>query len=370
MGGNTYTGRTYVGGGGYSGIIVNNSLGLGSAAGGTFVLNGAQLAINPDTNGGAVIVAAEPLTLSGVGILTTGNNGALHNSGGPNTWGGPITLDSPLNGARIVSSGGTLTLTGGINSSNSTGLLLGGVTNIYINSAVGSGVVTLIKDNAGTSYLAGTNAYTGRTSVNQGGLRMQTSSALGATGAGNDTVVMQTGAALELDGSAAAISTSELITISGYGLAISPGAIRNVLGTNTLSGAITLGGDAQINSDTGTLTLTGGVSAGGMNLTFGGGGNLVVSTTGLSDVFNLTKADNGKLVLALANTITGAVTVNAGILNLQDAGALGSTTGVRPPYSATPGAAVRTPCRRPESCVVSARSTPISTPCPSAMLKV
>jgi len=82
----------------------------------------------------------------------------------------------------------------------------------------------------------------------------------------------------------------------------------NTSGTNTISAPVIFG------SSSGTQTIT-----------TAGGGTLVISGTISSDGATLTKAGLGTLILSCPNTYTTATSISAGVLNIQNATALGTT---------------------------------------------
>jgi hypothetical protein len=123
---------------------------------------------------------------------------------------------------------------------------------------------------AGQVIFAGSNSYTGVTQITAGRLTIKNSAGLGTTDGGT---VVYSGTALEVDGTAGALSVgAEALTLYGTGITAG-GALRNIAGTNTFAGAITLGATGtRINSDAGILTLSGGVSGTNTNLLLGGTG--------------------------------------------------------------------------------------------------
>ncbi len=131
-------------------LVVAKDAALGTAGAGTTVTNSATLAF--DT--GFSYTAAEPLTISGIGV---GGAGALKNISGANSFAGAITL---ANDASIGADAGTLTLSGAIS---------------------GSGK-TISKTGAGTVRLSGSNSY-GSTIVSNGVLQIN-----GATTSSSVTV--------------------------------------------------------------------------------------------------------------------------------------------------------------------------------------
>ena len=185
----------------------------------------------------------------------------------------------------------------------------------------GSGAVSLNKAGTGTWVLTGNNTYTGATAVLAGALTMGHANALGTTAGG---VTVSDGAALQFTGSIAV--GAEPLNITGDGIG-SGGALRNLSGTNSYAGAITLAGATRINSDSGTLTLSGAIGGNTQNLTIGGAGNTTISNAIGTATGTLTKDGAGTLILSGANTLTGGVTINAGSIQIGNAGALNSTAG-------------------------------------------
>ena len=121
----------------------------------------------------------------------------------------------------------------------------------------------------------------------------------------HDGTIVCSGATLQVQGG---VTSSEPIALVGTGAGGMNGAARagraGNTATGTVSGAITLLGDTEINVGSGQLTLSGAISgAGGLN-----------------------KLGSGVLSLSAANSYTGPVTVSAGILEANNATALGSIT--------------------------------------------
>ena len=169
-------------------------------------------------------------------------------------------------------------------------------------SGIVSGSGDVEKDESGTLILSGTNSYTGSTTVTEGTLRIENSSALGGTGTGTTVT----------DGTTLAIANgiavaSESVTVQGTGVN-SAGAVRNISGINSWGGTISLGGDTTFGSDAGTLTIDG----------------IISESTGSS----FTKVGDGTILLGANNTYTGSTTVSAGTLEISDANALGDTSAV------------------------------------------
>jgi fibronectin-binding autotransporter adhesin len=153
------------------------------------------------------------------------------------------------------------------------------------------GGATLVKSGAGALTLNSANSYVGNTTLNGGVLNLNHPGALG-TGA-------------------LAIAGGSIDNTSGAPVTLAAGNDQewnaNVVfvGTNSLNlgtGAVAMAGDRV-------------VTVNGSELTVGG----PIAGTG-----SLTKAGTGRLTLAGANTFAGGVTLSAGTLNLNHAGAVGT----------------------------------------------
>ena len=117
---------------------------------------------------------------------------------------------------------------------------------------------------------------------------------------------MSSGAALQIQGGIT--TAAEALTLNGTGIS-NDGALRNVSGNNTYTGAITLGSATRINSDAGTLTLDvasgNAIFAANQNVTFGGAGSITVADSIATGSGTLTKDGSGTLTLTGINTYTG-----------------------------------------------------------------
>ena len=368
-GANTYSGDTTINGGTLS---VYTAVGLGDAAGAVTVNTGGTLY----THSGLTISRTGDVTVNG-GWLTTDNNnfGTISVSGGNFiannaavlavklagtaglTVGGAgetyLWTDSSYTGATVISSG-TLTLGGvGAISQQSTlqidsgaainltgdftanninrtfagltgaGVLYGGGGTVTINKASGTdtfsgdiqGAQGVIKDGAGDLALAGSNTYTGNTSVTAGRLAVAHNNALGST-AGGTTVA--SGAQLYLNGVTVG---NEALTISGNGLASGSsiaGALRSGTGSNTYQGKVTLAADAKIFSGSGT-SMTLDVASGdaidlaSYTLTIEGSGAHRVDD-GITGTGGIVKTGSGITTFAGSSSYSGTTTVSLGTL--------------------------------------------------------
>ena len=206
-----------------------------------------------------------------------------------------IQLNNGLNIDHFVNQ--TLTLSGDVNL-QTFDLVVESVGTTTISGIVsGSGDVE--KDESGTLILSGANTFTGATTVTEGTIRIENSTALGGSGTGttvNDGTTLAFANGISV--------ASESVTVVGTGVG-SNGAIRNISGANSWGGTVSLGGDTTFGSDAGTLTINGAIS----------------ESTGST----FTKVGNGTIVLGANNTYTGTTTLSAGTVVADDAGALGGT---------------------------------------------
>jgi autotransporter-associated beta strand protein len=132
------------------------------------------------------------------------------------------------------------------------------------------------------------------------------------------------GAALQIQGDIT--TAAEALTLNGTGVSAT-GALRNISGNNSYAGLVSLASATRINSDAGTLTLshTGTITGSGLGLSVGGAGNTTIASIIGTGTGTLTKDAAGTLTLSGANTYSGLTTVSAGVLNIQNATALGTT---------------------------------------------
>lgn len=173
-------------------------------------------------------------------------------------------------------------------------------TGIIANGAAG---MTLTKSGAGIQMLAGANTYTGNTTINAGGLNIQSPGALGTGAAGTQVLgsgtASSSNARLELQGGITI--ASEALNIQGAGNYL--GALTSVSGNNEWAGNVTIGAaDTRIGASAGaTLKISGVIDSG-------------------TDVFGpgIRSSDlTGIVVLSAANTYLGDTTLYAGKLQLE-----------------------------------------------------
>ncbi|MGU3496664.1 autotransporter-associated beta strand repeat-containing protein [Xanthobacteraceae bacterium A53D] len=186
-------------------------------------------------------------------------------------------------------------------------------------SSVLAGFVGLDKTTNGTVTLSGANTYTGVTTVSGGMLEISNGAALGDTTYGT---TIAAGGSLGLSGGITV--GAEALSIAGGGSGMG-GALQNIGGDNTYTGAITLTSNSVIASHAGSLTLSGGVS-GSLGLALGGAGNGTISSAITTGTGWIQKSGAGTWVLSDANTYTGTTQVLEGVLQVAHSAALGDTS--------------------------------------------
>ncbi len=315
---NTYTGTTSITTGilrlGAAGDSTNTP--LGTTAGGTTV-SGASSAL--DLNG-FTLGTSEALTLSGALA-----NGALQNTSSTAvSYSGLITLGAA---STIISNYGDINISNtGTITGNTFGLTIGGSGNGTLSSIIGTTSGTLTKNGLGMWTVSGSSTFTGLTTISAGTLRLgsagnSTDTPLGTTGSGTS---ITSGAILDLNGYT--LGTSENLTVNGTGIA-GLGAVMNNSGSSiSYTGNITLGAASRIaNYGNGTLTLTGAIS-GNFALTLVAVGNITQSSASVwSGSGSLVKEGSGTVILAGQNSMTGAMTVSTGELQLGASGGATNT---------------------------------------------
>jgi autotransporter-associated beta strand protein len=251
----------------------------------------------------------DTLTLSGAGYVMGGN--AITLLGGISEAASAgvrpqLNLGLTLAQAQAFNSSGLgLVLTGPLNLNGSALQFTCAGAQVNVVGAI-SGAGGISKSGTGTLNLAGGNSYTGLTQLNSGALQVQNNTALGATGAGNHTVVAN-GAFMLLgqDG----VNLAEAVTLNGSGTA-GGGALQagSCAATGcTVSGALTLASASTV-----------GTAAPGVRLTI----SSPIGQTG--GARPLTVTGPGTTRLTAANTYSGTTSVNGGRLLVE--GVVGVTT--------------------------------------------
>ncbi|MGV3533931.1 MAG: beta strand repeat-containing protein [Chthoniobacteraceae bacterium] len=301
-------------------LIIRSNTALGTSAGGVTINAGGTLKVDGNIN------TADAFTITGAGANVSGTTdirelGALVVEQGQMTISGPVALggaatlapsitqlagvgNNPhtraglfLTNAAGVTGTGTLTLSG-----FGDGRIAGGV-----NTTAGG----LIKDGAGRWVIGGNSTYSGATQVQAGVLTVTANEALGGTVEGT---TVYGGATLELAGG---ISIgNEALTLHGNGLG-EAGALRNLSGANSIAGAVTLGSNSVIRSDSGSLTLGSTITGTNRDLTLDGGGSGSVQGAVALGSGAVTKVGPGTWTLGGDNTYTGQTRLLGGTLALD-----------------------------------------------------
>jgi len=317
---------------------VNGTISDGPAVGGSVVKSGngtLTLSGNNTFNG--------PLTIS-AGVLAANSAAALGSGVGPSSGSG---IKGPNS---LTFEGGTLQATGdivsGLNRSlimDATGIIDTNGHTVTINGTI-EGAGGLTKNGTGTLILNQANnlfvnTYSGETTIKQGTLQMNSSTVLGATT--NGTVVLA-GASLVIANTGNV--TGESLTLNGAGDG-GQGALHLLSGQQaTWNGTVGLTASASIQAgDSSTLTLSQAVNVGNYTLTIGGNTSSAAPTETLTGALigsgGLAKTGNGTVSLSGDGTgYSGSADVQAGVLNVIGATALGNGTSV---VTVAPGATLQ-----------------------------
>ncbi|NYF32621.1 autotransporter-associated beta strand repeat-containing protein [Sphingopyxis sp. JAI108] len=358
----------------YGGALSDNGLALGALPGGSSV--SVQTAIAGQVN----LVNTAGLTLSfWDGAAGPKNDGAVNGGdgvwrvgGGSNNWTsasgtpnadyaqdsfaifsaapGTVTIDNvggnvlasgmqfASDGYRVTGDALTLTGTGAIVQVGDGSAASSGYT-ATIDAAL-TGAAQLVKTDAGTLVLAGTNTYAGGTAINGGTVRVSSDANLGDAAGG-----------LSLDGgtlnTTADMASNRAVDLAGAGSFLADGGT-----TLTLNGVVS-GAGALTKDGAGSLVLTadngyaGGttIAAGTLQLGNGGTSGSISGNVANNGVLAFNRADSlifagaitgngavnqigtGTTILTANNNYTGGSTISAGVLQLGNGGTTGGITG-------------------------------------------
>ena len=245
------------------------------------------------------ISSGATLKLVSSGQLSDGADVTVNTSGAFDLNGVSATIDTLAGGGNVTLGGAVLTLGGAGGSATFSGAI--------------SGLGGLVKKGSGRQTLTGANSYDNLTTIQNGALRIQNATALGTTNRGTTVE----GGSLELQHATGMTIAGETLALSGSGYA---GALRNIGGANTWTGAITLDGDSIISCDAGTLTLSGGISGAGKVLELIGAGNGDVTAPIATGTGKVYKEGTGTWTFSAANSNTGGTAIYDGTLKLGAAG--------------------------------------------------
>jgi fibronectin-binding autotransporter adhesin len=306
---NTYGGATTITGGtlrlGPAGALPNTAVSLnatGTSVAATLDLNGYSDAIGSLTLGGTTTTSAAHVS-TGLGTLTLGGNVTYTATGNP--------LGSTLSGNLAL---GATTRTFTVNNSTTA------ATDLTVSALISSTGGGLTKTGTGVLLLSGANTYDAVTTVSAGILEFSTIGTVGGgasnlgtpTTVGNGTIAL---GAATLRYTGTGHTTDRIVNLTGAGII-------------TANGAGTLAFDVASGSA---------VTGTNLGLTLNGTGTGAILDPIATGTGSLTKSGTGTWTLAGANTYTGATAVSAGVLNLQNSTATGTTAGG---VTVTSGAAV------------------------------
>jgi len=336
-GANTYTGVTTVSAG---------TLSTGSA--GSFALGGSNSFIGASSN------AAANLVLNG-GTLQYANTGAAQTTDRLFTMTGGLTtsaLDASGSNSITFSNTGSIAFTGTNTTQtlNLTGTGTGLLNSIIADNGGTGGATAVTKSGTGTWTLAGSNSYSGSTTINAGTLTMTGGSPSGTpvtlagsvTGAG--TLVIgngTTGTYVSLNGSTNTYTVSNIVLNANARFDIwgASSPTTNLTGAITLNGgtlaprshAIIYGGNITVNNDVqlgagsgigatfnGTTFDLGGATR---TLTFSAGGNPTVSISNVIQNGGLNLVTSSTTIafqFSGANTYSGNTKITTGALTLTN----------------------------------------------------
>lgn len=284
-------------------------------------MTGAQL--NAALTTSSVSIQTSAATVAGYAGASTGGAGDIMvNDAVTIPSGKTLTLnaDGGISGTGSISNGGTLTLTQAGNSTLAA-------------SITGTGSINF--NGSGRLTLSGANTYTGTTLVLAGALVVANNTALGGSGANSGTTIAS-GASLGFQGM---VTSAEPINIVGTGVGGTTGALYTVpSGQATLTGRITLSGDATIKHEPVTasnwLYINGGVEAangGSANLTLVNNvGSVAIRGGMFLGTGSFTKNGTGSLGMGAgssASTFSGGASLNGGLVYIDPGNSTVGTPG-------------------------------------------
>jgi autotransporter-associated beta strand protein len=283
----------------YSGVISGNGALVKTGSGAFTLANANSFTATTTIKNGAIILgvlnALPTATALTLGDGSTDASGSLKLNGFSQTLAGLTSAGSGAANRIVNGSASAVSLTLNLAASSSFGGILGGTGPNENNFA-------LVKTGAATLTLAGSNTYTGTTTISQGTLS-----------AGN--------LASALGGNASAVILGDA-THTGW-LAYTGSSASFTRGFTISAG----GGELDTTTAAQTLTLsTGNVAASGA-FTLGGSGNISI-TSNITGTGSLNKTGTGTLTLAGSNTYSGATNLKNGTLALavNDSGLKSTTT--------------------------------------------
>lgn len=342
--------------------VISGPFNLTKIGAGTLVLNTAN------TYSGKTSVTAGTLSFNSIGDVNGGNtslgapttiaNGTIDLTGTLTYTGTGHATDRIINltGTSLITGSGTggLTLNGNITGANQNLTLQGSNTNNIVNGAIATGNGSLTKTTtAGTWILAGTNTYSGTTTITQGILQIGNGGTSGTLGLGDVTVsgtlrfnrsnslnvannIGGTGALTQIGTGIVTLTPAIANTYSGTTTVsagtLQAGAVNALSPASAISLANTANTFLDLNNFSNTIrSLAGGGALGG-NVTLGSG-TLTLQNNANTVFSGIINGSGGLTVnagaafsqsLAGANLYTGPTIINTGTLSITNANGLGS----------------------------------------------
>jgi autotransporter-associated beta strand protein len=341
-----------------SGIDVANTLTITTDAPsstGSLTKSGAGTLILSGNNGytGGMTISGGTLSVATINTTGAGNLGSLSASAGTLTLGGGVL--------KYTGTAATISSPWQLAAGTSGGIDVANTLTITTDAAATTGALT--KFGAGTLILSGNNGHTGGTTISGGILNIANDNNLGGTAG---TLTFNNGT-LQFGGSGITISASRPVTITSSGgfvdTSLNSGTIASVIGAGSganttltktgagdltfsggfngsgtiansgggqllISGNITKTGVLTLKSDSGSLVVSGNIPIQSANsLYLDGTANGTISGS-IGTQYAITKNGAGTWVLTGNNTFNNSASINAGVLNIQHASALGSGNNV------------------------------------------
>lgn len=246
-------------------VTAQSNTALGASTARTMVSAGAVLALDGN------LTIANPITISGTGLNT---EGALIISSGSNTLNGIVTLDATGTSIGVTDLSSTLTIGNAIGQSSSD--------------------FDFVKVGLGKLIFAGTNTYTGTTSITGGTLELTSASALGSALVHTSSLSVSNGGTLQLSGMTSTATVP--LTISGLGVNATGALIGS--GTSMWNGNISLGAATTISTlATNDILNLNGTINNNAALTLDGPGTIVFgNTVGNSSPLNSINANSAVII--------------------------------------------------------------------------
>lgn len=354
----------------YSGILIDNGLDLGTLPSGSGVIQTSVLGQVNLLAGGNNFSFWDGDAGPKFNGAVNGGNGTWQNGTGNDNWtdssgvlnaaysdgtyaifagaAGTVTVD---NGLGQVTSEGMQFATNGYRIQGGALQLVGPQSTIRVGDGTGAGAgmtatidsvlagsAQLVKTDAGTLVLTGTNTYTGGTAIDGGTVKVASDANLGAAAGGltlgggtlNTTANITTGRAVTLTGAGTLLTDAgTTLTLSGAMTGIG-GLTKSGTGTLLLTGVATHSGGTTIAA--GTLQVGNGGTTGSITGNIVNNGALVFNRSdallyagAVSGTGTLTKNGTGTVTMTGNSSYTGATAVNAGELALQSGGQINGT---------------------------------------------